>query len=548
MTKPLITLRRFSLGIFLWCLILLALLLTIVVPPLVSTQLGLSAFQDSNFKLAANYWRQANRVVEPLGSITQPFITDVATWKTSLALGEKIANDLELLYQQKQSTSIYDLPTNILVSHLPEYLTLLEELETNSASAKVIRPILNKYRLTETTANAQEWIRALSPLLNRRSKWIVLLQNDNEIRATGGFMGSYAVVSINQGQIEAISIEDIYDADGQFKGFFPAPAGVKEYLSSGNGLRLPDSNWHPDFPSSAQQVLAYFALGKKPEIDGVVAVTNSVISELLKITGPIYLPDYQTSLTSDTIDSILQNRPQEFFPGSIQKKHLLSQAKIQLLSAITNLSVTDWQALFQVLNKQIKNNNVLFYSLDESVNHLFEKHQVNGKLSARNEAQDVLAIVESNVGINKSNQWQQRTVTLNIKDVAHPTITIKYHNQAPETVEIDQAKYVNYLRLLTSPSWQLQTVHINDAVATESWQQDSLTTIAGEDFFQAGGLVEVAPGTSASITIVFNRTKTDNQSLLLIKQPGLPETHYTALLPNGSSESFILQNHHELLY
>lgn len=548
MTKPLITLKRFSLGIFLWCLILLALLLTIVVPPLVSTQLGLSAFQDSNFKLAANYWRQANRVVEPLGSITQPFITDVVTWKTSLALGEKIANDLELLYQQKQSTSIYDLPTNILVSHLPEYLTLLEELETNSASAQIIRPILNKYRLTETITDAQDWIRALSPLLNRRSKWIVLLQNDNEIRATGGFMGSYAMVSINQGQIEAISIEDIYDADGQFNGFFPAPAGVKEYLSSGNGLRLPDSNWHPDFPSSAQQVLAYFALGKKPEIDGVVAVTNSVISELLKITGPIYLPDYQTSLTSDTIDSILQNRPQEFFPGSIQKKHLLSQAKIQLLSAITNLSVTDWQALFQVLNKQIKNNNVLFYSLDESVNHLFEKHQVNGKLSARNEAQDVLAIVESNVGINKSNQWQQRTVTLNIKDVAHPTITIKYHNQAPETVEIDQAKYVNYLRLLTSPSWQLQTVHINDAVATESWQQDSLTTIAGEDFFQAGGLVEVAPGTSASITIVFNRTKTDNQSLLLIKQPGLPETHYTALLPNGSSESFILQNHHELLY
>lgn len=548
MTKPLITLKRFSLGIFLWCLILLALFLTIVVPPLVSTKLGLSAFQKGNFKLAASYWQQANRVVEPLGLITQPFFTDVATWKTSLVLGEKIANDFDLLYQQKQTASIYDLPTNILLSHLPEYLTLLEELKTNSASARVIRPILNQYRLSETISDAQDWIRALSPLFNRRSKWIVLLQNDNEIRATGGFMGSYAVVSINQGQIEAISIEDIYDADGQFKGFFPAPAGVKEYLSSGNGLRLPDSNWHPDFPSSAQQVLAYFALGKKPELDGVVAITNSVIGEMLKITGPIYLPDYQTSLTSDTIDSILQNRPQEFFPGSIQKKHLLSQAKNQLLSAITNLSVADWQTLFQVLDKQIKNNNVLFYSLDESVNQLFEKHQISGKFSAHKEAQDVLTIVESNVGINKSNQWQERTVTLNLKDVSHPTVTVKYHNQAPKTIAIDQAKYVNYLRLLTDHSWKLETVQVNNTIVTESWQQDLLTTIAGDSFFQAGGLVEVPPDSTINVTAVFNRTKTVNQSLLLIKQPGLPETHYTVLLPNGASESLILQNHYELLY
>ncbi len=360
---------KFALGLFFWFLLSTALLCTIVLPPALLTRMGLTAFQSGDFSDAAQYWQQANYIVEPLGTFMKPLSSDGLLWSTTLTLGENLANDLAQLRQAKWQ-SVYDLPLDTLVGHLPDYIILLDSIQSNAESAHLLKLSTLAKDAISKIAVAQEWLAALAPTLNAKSKWIVLLQNDNELRATGGFMGSYALLSINHGKIVEFSIEDIYDVDGQFTGYFPPPAGVKEYLSSGNGLRLPDSNWSPDFPSSAQQVLAYFALGNRQEIVGVVAITNSVVSEMLKITGPIVLPDYEASITAETIDSVLQNRPQPFFPGSIQKKHMLSQAKNQLLVTLGSLSTNDWKNLFVLLNQQIQKKNILFYSVNDSINSL----------------------------------------------------------------------------------------------------------------------------------------------------------------------------------
>ena len=545
MKKKSVVIKQFALGVFFWFLIISALILTVILPPLFLTKLGADAFLIGNFSTAAQYWQKANLIVKPLGAVTKPFNSDALLWSTTLTLLDKLAGDLALLQQNKEQ-SLYELPTDTLVSHFPDYLLLLDTIQQNSQSALILKKPLQRYQIQKKVSVAHDWLSAFSPVLNKESKWLILLQNDNELRATGGFMGSYALLSINRGKIIDISIEDIYDADGQFTGYFPPPAGIKEYLSSGNGLRLPDANWHPDFPTSAQQILGYFALGNRQEIIGVIAITNSVIRELLTITGPIPLPDYQTSLTADTIDSVLQNRPQPFFPGSIQKKHLLSQAKNQLLVALSKMTVKDWQSVFTILNEQVAQKNILLASANDAVNTVLENNHLNGKLSISNQNQDLVEIVESNVGINKSNQWQHRAVSVDLTKPKRITITINYSNQSPNSITIDQSRYANYLRFVTNQSWIVESVTINNVNKTQEWNQDDITTIDGHTFQQLGGLLVIEPRTTATISVSFLREA--NQRLLLIKQPGLPETLYTILKPDGNTQQLILQHDIELSY
>lgn len=536
--------KHIALGLFLWSLIILALFLTVLLPPLVLTRMGVSSFLSGNFDVAAKRWQQARLIVDPLSSLTQPLVTDGVLWQASLSLAEQLANDLHSFNQQKQQ-SIYDLPTDVLVSHIPNYLLMLDSIEANFESSIFVKQVFKQKKVLEKISLIKEWLGAVSPVLSNKSKWIILLQNDNELRATGGFMGSYAVITINQGKITELTIEDIYDADGQFSGYFPAPVGVKEYLSSGNGLRLPDANWHPDFPTSAQQVLGYFALGNRSEISGVIAVTNSVIGEVLKITGPLQLPDYHTNITPDTLDAVLQNRPQAFFPGSIQKKHMLSQAKNQLVAAVTKFTLNDWLSLLAILNNEIHTKNILFFSVNDSLNSLFDTYSMSGKLATQSNNQDLLALIESNVGINKSNQWQHRSVTVDVSKPTQAIITLQYSNQSPESITFEQSRYVNYLRLITDVNWILESVQEDNNNPATEWQQTPLLTKTGNQFSETGGLLEVAPRSTKVVTITFKRESSQAASLLLVKQPGLPEVHYTIIKPDGSSEQLVVESNQE---
>lgn len=181
---------------------------------------------------------------------------------------------------------------------LPDLEAAITNWVSEYPHADLIRPLLIKQLppqvpftlLTEPdvfNATVRQTISALELLMTGNHRLVVLLQNSDELRATGGFMGSYAVIELNEGVIHQLHVQDIYVPDGQFTGFVTAPPGAAEYLSSGKGLRLPDSNWYPDFPTSAQSVMQFFALGKETQIKTIVAINVEVVEELLNITGPI---------------------------------------------------------------------------------------------------------------------------------------------------------------------------------------------------------------------------------------------------------------------
>lgn len=409
-----------------------------------------------------------------------------------------------------------------------------------------------------TTANqlTHDLLPTLENHLDQNHTYIVLFQNSEELRASGGFMGSFARVTVGAQGISELTIQDIYEPDGQFQGFVPAPPGVAEYLSSGNGLRLPDANWAAHFPTAAQTILSYFSLGKEQDIDGIIAINSSLIEKLLAITGDIYLPDYQTNISATTFTTLARADRDSFFPGSKQKQHFLTSFMTQLKIRLSELSPSQRQALAELVTTSIASKDILAFSTNPNFQTFLSSHHVTGELIQPNTT-DLLYLLESNVGINKANKGVTRQVAIN-RENYRQTTTITFTNENPTSPPPTSADknldYFNYQRLIVPTSWQVESISnardtINDNrgstnqnQAPTTWSEQIITNDYGHQFKQIGYLVSVPAGSSASTSISFktpavvdaviDSTPTSTHtitpySLTLIKQPGLAATPYT---------------------
>jgi hypothetical protein len=359
--------------------------------------------------------------------------------------------------------------------------------------------------------------------LEQDHTYIILFQNSEELRASGGFMGSFAKVVVGAQGLSYLEIQDIYEPDGQFKGFISAPPGVAEYLSSGHGLRLPDANWEADFPTAAQTVLSYFSFGNHQSVDGVIAINSTLIEKMLQVTGDIYLPDYNTNVSAETFSTLARANREEFFPGSKQKQHFLSSFMTQFKLRLTQLSPSQQATLAELLNTSLKTKDILAYSTDPGLQALLEQHRVAGSL-ANLDNKNFFYLVESNVGINKANKHVSRRVDLTFNPNAS-SLTIAITNDNQES----GFDYANYQRLIIPRHWQVTQVLINNQPVSK-WDESILTPSADTSLKQIGFLVGVPIKQSVTITLnlasPLTTSSTDSYELILVKQPGLPATPY----------------------
>ncbi len=124
--------------------------------------------------------------------------------------------------------------------------------------------------------------------LSRDKRYLLVFQNNAEMRASGGFLGSYALVDIKDGRISNLEVPGggSYDTEGGMKVRVVAP----EPLWLVNPLwHFWDANWWPDWPTTAKNLTWFYEKSGGPSVDGVIGITPTVVERLLEITGPIDL-------------------------------------------------------------------------------------------------------------------------------------------------------------------------------------------------------------------------------------------------------------------
>lgn len=253
---------------------------------------------------------------------------------------------------------------------LPAFLGIIDTLESHEA---VIRELLGS---------------------NGPRKYLFLLENNHELRATGGFIGSYALLEMQDGVVKNFFVDGIFNPDGQLRENIVPPKPLQKVSA---GWSLHDSNWFPDFPTSAEKAIFFYEKTGGPTVDGVVVITPVLTQKLLELTGPIVLPEYGITVTADNFFPVIQEEVEVNYDKKENKpKAVLADLSTILFERL--LHSQDEKVIFGTLKTIIESLNqkqMMLYVRDDRVENIIKKAGWSGEI--RTSDKDYLNVIHSNI-------------------------------------------------------------------------------------------------------------------------------------------------------
>mgnify|MGYP001558014140 FL=1 len=257
----------------------------------------------------------------------------------------------------------------------------------------------------------------------------VMLQNPSEIRPAGGFLGSYADVSINKGNIELVDIRDISDPDKVLMQKTIPPKPLQALVKN---WRAADSNWFFDFPQSAATVLRLIEssdlyVNTGTVFDGAIAVSPKVIEDILKIIGPVTLG--KKTFTSENFFAEIQKAVQagqaaNSVGRATYPKGILKDLGAAILEKASSLDESDKRGFIDLVLDWIERKDVMVYFKNSDLENFAGEYGVSGAVYElpRDFVGDYIAIVEANIGGGKSDMFVKRDVALDSQISANGTV------------------------------------------------------------------------------------------------------------------------------
>lgn len=229
---------------------------------------------------------------------------------------------------------------------------------------------------------------------NGPRKYLFLFQNNHELRATGGFIGSYALLNLHDGVMDQFFVDGIFNPDGQLKENIVPPQPIQKISAAWS---LHDSNWYPDFPTSAEKAISFYEKTGGPTVDGVVTVTPTVMERLLEVLGPIDLPAYGVTIDAENFIPIVQEQVEEKYDKTENNpKKILSDLAVAMLARMSALD--DRKTLFglaEALVRGLNEKHILLYARHAETEGLIDQTGWSGKLLPTEK--DFLSVVHSNI-------------------------------------------------------------------------------------------------------------------------------------------------------
>lgn len=392
---------------------------------------------------------------------------------------------------------------------------------------------------------------------NGEKTYLVLLQNDKELRPTGGFLGSYAKLKFSNGGLSSVTIQDIYVPDGQISGHVDPPKPIQEAFKQG-WWKLRDSNWDPNFPESAKIIDWFFEKGKEEKNDGIIAVNFSFLEEIVEILGPIDLPEYNLTVNKDNFYQVAQSYSEvNFFPGSTQKKDILSHLGQALIEKTKKIDKKQLKDILISTVRNLQQRQILGYFKNDLVQNSFEAMDWTGRvkkntLFSENTINDYLYIVESNLGANKANCCISRKVNQQISFQEDGNLSEKldiiFNNESqfntPQPPVFWGGNYINYLRIYLPIEVQDIKVTIDGEVLSE--ELITVEELKPLNLKNVGFFVTIPNLSSKQVTLKYllplENKNPKQYSLYVQKQPGIKSLPFTFEVEPSAQYAVKLKN------
>lgn len=425
---------------------------------------------------------------------------------------------------------------DINLQNIYRSLSVLEEKTVKSSNdgsmaAKYFSSIINfdyyKTLVSQTSEIAYELPDALGA--DASKTYLILFENNMELRPTGGFIGSYGLLTFDKGRLTDFAISDVYAADGQLNGHVEPPYPIKEYLGEANWW-LRDSNWDPDFPTSAKRAEWFLDKEMDKKVDGVIAIDLNPISDFLEINGPVYLSDYNASITKNNFYERVQMEVEEnFFPGTYKKASFLTALSKNILDEINTLSIQKGPNLLKIAYENLEKRHIQIFLHDAELQNSIKTLGWDGSVyvpkCGDNCYSDLVGVVEANVGVNKSNYFIKRFQKMNINingNRIDKTLTLTLSNSASPSLGLS-GRYKSYIRLLVPEDSTEISVVSSIGQNTQSLIPEISNSKGRKEI---GTILEVLPGETKSITFYWTaklNRRIEQYGLFARKQAGVEE-------------------------
>lgn len=393
-----------------------------------------------------------------------------------------------------------------------------------------------------------------------QQNYLLLFQNDKEIRPTGGFITAYATLTINNGQVNATTSDDIYRLDEKLLDVcltkicpLSPPPPIVKYLPEVTGKErqawsMRDSNISPDVPTAAGEFeRMYQMLGEGLPFDGIIFIDTQVVEELIEVTGPIDV--YDTVYSSETdprcncpnVIYELESYAEIAAKGEKDRKAVLGVLMQQILARSVGADVEKLPQLVSTVARLANHKHVMFFMHDANSQQALSKLNWTGEI--RGIDGDYLHINDSNFAGGKSNLYVEQTVTQEISvkgEGVRKKITIEYKNPEPFGIWLNGINR-DYVRFYVPKGSKLLSSSGSENPVTE-------TEDLGKGVFEA--FIQVRPQNSRKLEIeyTFPYQPKGEYKLLIQKQPGAKDFHYKIKINGAQKADFLLDTDQEFKF
>lgn len=372
---------------------------------------------------------------------------------------------------------------------------------------------------------------------NGKRTYAVLLQNNLELRPTGGFVQAVAFLVFDKGILVDSQVVSVYEIDNRLPGSVIAPAEIQKYLGESSWY-LRDSNWNPDFPETASQATWFLREATGFQVDGVWAINYAALQDLLAATGPLEMPSYDEVLTKDNLLERVEFHSDDELATGQDKKEYAVAVFSQFLQKLQTLSPEDAPLVLEALGQSLAKKEILVSLTDAKQNESLSKLEWNGEIinptcptqfSSHDCVVDQIYQVESNIGLNRVNDYVRRNIKHSVDvvgDKFHHTRTVTLENTT-RSQGWPLGTYKAYIRFILDGEAQPISVTVDG----KKLGGDAVRIYGEEGRKVLGVPVEVTPQSTVTLEISYTTEKIPSgpYSFMLFdqKQPGLEDTGVT---------------------
>lgn len=339
------------------------------------------------------------------------------------------------------------------------------------------------------------------------SRFLLIMQNNDELRPTGGFIGVYGLLVSRQGEIVSLVTDDSYHVDmpavGKWK--MAAPGPIKKYLKVENWY-FRDANWSPDWPTAAKKIEEIYrgetaAIGADaPPLTGVIGITPDLVADLLRLVGPINVKG--ETYDSNNFQPLLQYNVEVAYKdkniSSWDRKEIINDLVAELKLRLFTLSSNKWPELLKIVDQNIAAKNIQIAFNNPRSEKIIKSLGASGEIKPS--PADYLMVVDANLGAFKSDAVIKKNLhySLNLAgNTLNSEVKLDYRHEGG--YDWRTTRYRSYTRLYTplgSKLISLSGLEEADSDLTITDDRELNKTVFG--FFWT-----IDPGTAKTISLKY---------------------------------------------